>query len=303
MRDFFKKGIRLIKNARFLSVAILATLLQTVDIGMVYSQNTGNAIPVASQQNKKRITGTVTDPDGEPLVGVTVQILNSGVGTITNAKGLYVIDVRSTDVLSFSYISFVKQEVPVKGQDVLNITLKPDAQMMEDVVVVGYGKQKRAGMVSSISSVTSKQLVAPTGNLTNNLSGQLAGLISIQRSAEPGRDDAEFWIRGISTFKGGTNPLILVDGVPREISNIEPDEIETFTLLKDAAATAVYGAEGANGVILVTSKRGTISKPRISLRSEYSVATPQRLPKFVDSWDYLELALSRIHISEPTRPS
>ncbi len=280
----------MIKNARFLSVVILATLLQTVDVGMVYSQNTGNATQVASQQNKKRITGTVTDEDGEPLVGVTVQVLNTSVATVTNIKGLYVIDVRNTDVLSFSYISFQKQEIPVKGQDVLNVTMKPDAQMMEDVVVVGYGKQKRAGMVSSISSVTSKQLVAPTGNLTNNLSGQLAGLISIQRSAEPGRDDAEFWIRGISTFKGGTNPLILVDGVPREISNIEPDEIETFTLLKDAAATAVYGAEGANGVILVTSKRGTISKPKISLRSEYSVATPQRLPKFVDSWDYLELA-------------
>lgn len=290
MRNIYKKGNKLIKNARVLSVVILATLFQIVDIGSAYSQNTGNTTQAISQQNKKRITGNVIDSDGEPLIGVRVQVANTSTGTITNSKGLYVIDVRNTDILSFSYIGFLKQDIPVKGQEVLNVTMKPDVQMMEDVVVIGYGKQKRAGMVSSISSITSRELIAPTGNLTNNLSGQLAGLISIQRSAEPGRDDAEFWIRGISTFKGGTNPLVLVDGIPRDISNIEPDEIESFTLLKDAAATAVYGAEGANGVILVTSKRGTISKPKISVRTEFSTATPQRLPKFVDSWDYLELA-------------
>lgn len=290
MINYCKRGIQFIKNARLLSVVIVATLLQSVDVGLLSAQSNTNSSQSASQQAKKRITGTVTDPEGEPLIGVSVQVVNSTNGTITNAMGVYVLDVRSTDVVSFSYVGFLKQDIVVKGQEVLNVTLKPDVQMMEDVVVVGYGKQKRAGMVSSISSVTSKQLVAPTGNLTNNLSGQLAGLISIQRSAEPGRDDAEFWIRGISTFKGGTNPLVLVDGIPRDINNIEPDEIESFTLLKDAAATAVYGAEGANGVILVTSKRGTISKPRISVRTEYSVATPQRLPEFVDSWDFLELA-------------
>src|SRR5690606_24669973 len=112
----------------------------------------------------------------------------------------------------------------------------------------------------------------------------------IQRNAEPGRDDAEFWIRGISTFAGGSQPLVLVDGIPRKIGEIEADEIETFSLLKDAAATAVYGAEGANGVILVTTKRGTVSKPRISFRAEASTARPQRVPEFVDSWDYIELA-------------
>lgn len=283
MKFFLIKDNKIFGMKHLFRILLLMVLFQSVDVGVAFSQQT-------TQGNKRRITGTITDTNNEPLVGATVQIKNSGVGTVTNVDGLYVMDVKDGDVLSFSYIGFLKQELPVKNKTVLNVSLSQDVQMMEDVVVIGYGKQKRAGMVSSISTIGTKELIAPTTNLTNNLAGQLAGLISIQRSAEPGRDDAEFWIRGISTFKGGTNPLILVDGIPRDISNIEPDEIETFTLLKDAAATAVYGAEGANGVILVTTKRGTISKPRISIRSEYSIATPQRLPKFVDSWDFLELA-------------
>lgn len=242
------------------------------------------------QNNKKRITGTVTESNGDPLTGVNVTIKNSADGTITNIDGLYVIDAKENDVLIFNYIGFLKQEIRVSDKNVINVTLQEDEQMLEEVVVIGYGQQNKASVVSSVSTVTSKELTVPTSNLTNNLAGQLAGLISIQRSGEPGRDDAEFWIRGISTFKGGTQPLILVDGIPRSMSNIEPDEIETFTLLKDAAATAVYGAEGANGVILITSKRGNISKPKISFRGEYSISQPTRLPDFVDSWDYLELA-------------
>jgi TonB-linked SusC/RagA family outer membrane protein len=280
------KNNKFIREVGLFDILLILFLLLTVDVGVAYSQSSGET----SKPEVRRITGTLSDTNGEPLIGATVQVLNSSVGTITNSVGLYVIDVRETDVLSFSYIGFLKQDIPVKGKNVLNVVLQSDVQMFEDVVVIGYGKQKRAGMVSSISVVGTKELMAPTSNLTNNLAGQLAGLISIQRSAEPGRDDAEFWIRGISTTQGGSNPLILVDGIPRAISNIEPDEIESFTLLKDASATAVYGAEGANGVILVTSKRGTISKPKVSLRSEYSIATPQRIPEFVDSWQYLELA-------------
>ncbi len=241
------------------------------------------------QNKKKRITGTVSDSNGDPLIGVTVSVKNTTNGTVSNIEGLYVIDALETDELVFNYVGFLKQEVRVGNKGVINITLQEDEQMLEEVVIVGYGQQNKASVVSSVSTVTSKELSAPTSNLTNNLGGQLAGLISIQRSGEPGRDDAEFWIRGISTFKGGTKPLVLVDGIPRAISNIEPDEIETFSLLKDAAATAVYGAEGANGVILITSKRGNISKPKISFRGEYSVSKPTRLPDFVDSWDYLEL--------------
>ncbi len=244
----------------------------------------------AQAQNRMRVTGTVTDPSGSPLVGVAVSIQNTAVGTATNADGLYVIDVPSDNVLHFAYIGYLSKDVPVQGASMVNVTLEPDSQMVEEIVVVGYGKQKRMAMVSAVSSVAAKALSAPTTNLTANLSGQIAGLISVQRSAEPGRDDAEFFIRGMASYTGGNNPLVLVDGVPREMGSIEADEIESFSVLKDAAATAVYGSEGANGVVLITTKRGLISKPKITFRAEYSLASPQRVPDFVDSWQYVELA-------------
>ncbi|MDR0510676.1 MAG: TonB-dependent receptor [Rikenellaceae bacterium] len=278
------------KDAGVLRAFALVSLLLITGAGTAFAQNAETATPTAQQQ-KKRITGTVTDPDGRPLLGVAVSIHNTTIGTTTNAEGLFVIDARSNDdVLTFSYIGFLSQNVTVGTQVVINIALQTDVNQIEDVVVVGYGKQKRGSIASAVSTIGRTELKAPTSNLTNNLAGQLAGLIAVQRTGEPGRDDAEFWIRGISTYRGGSTPLILVDGIPREFSNIEPDEIESFTILKDAAATAVYGAEGANGVILVTTRRGAISKPKISLRAEYSLASPQRLPDFVDSWQFLELA-------------
>lgn len=291
-----KRLLKKVKNAqctsglcRILCVGALAMLFQLISTGIAYSQN-DPVVPKEAQQNKKRITGRVTSPNGEPLPGASVRIRNTSIGTATNNDGLYVIDALATDVLSFTYTGFLSKDTALNGSSVLNVVLQPDVLLNEEVVVIGYGKQKRAAMVSSISTVGSQELRSPSGNITGNLAGQLSGLISIQRTAEPGRDDAEFWIRGISTFKGGSKPLILVDGIPREINDIEPDEIETFSVLKDAAATAVYGAEGANGVILVTTKRGIVSKPRISFRAEHSMASPQRLPEFVDSWEYLELA-------------
>lgn len=290
MKRKSKQSRTLFGDARLLFVVMLTMLLQCICTGVVYAQNGNTLVPGSTLQNKKRITGKVTNAAGEPLVGASVGIKNSSVGTTTNSEGLYVIDALPVDLLTFSYTGYVSRDTVVNGIEVLNMVLERDIQMAEQVVVVGYGKQKKAAMVSSVSTVTAKELMAPTGNITGNLAGQLSGLIAIQRNAEPGRDAAEFWIRGISTFAGGSQPLVLVDGIPRKIGEIEADEIETFSLLKDAAATAVYGAEGANGVILVTTKRGTVSKPRISFRAELSTAQPQRVPEFVDSWTYLELA-------------
>lgn len=238
------------------------------------------------------VKGTVADTSGLPLPGVSVILKNkTSTGTSTDANGNYIIAVPDDATLVFSYAGYKKMEVAVDGRDRIDVVLQSDISNLEEVVVIGYGEQKKSSVVSSMSTITPEKISFPTRNLTNNLSGQLAGLMSIQRTGEPGRDDAEFWIRGISTFAGGTtnSPLVLVDGVPRAINNIEPDEIETFTVLKDAAATAVYGAEGANGVILVTTKRGTLSKPYVSFRTEHSFSKPTRLPEFVDSWQYLEL--------------
>ena len=261
MEKFYKTSIGYARALKSAGIALLLVMFLSVSVDAVHAQG------ASAQTGKRRITGTITDADGSPLVGATVYIKDTNVGTTTNTEGLFVIDVLPKQQITISYIGYLSQTLPTDGREVFNIKLQSDTDQLEEVVIVGYGKQKRQAMVSSIATVGSRDLMqSSSSNLTSNLAGQLAGLISIQRSAEPGRDDAEFWIRGISTFKGGTNPLVLVDGIPRDINNIEADEIETFSILKDAAATAVYGAEGANGVILVTTKRGTISRPKISFR-------------------------------------
>jgi len=239
---------------------------------------------------KKRITGKVVDEAGIPLIGVSVTIQNTSDGTITNSEGLFVIDASSDQTLVLSYVGFLAKTIKVGDDLSLNIVLQEDSEALEEVVVIGYGKQTKSSVVSSISSIGENELRIPTRSLSGGLAGRLPGVISVQRNGEPGYDDAEFWIRGVSTFAGGSSPLILVDGVPRNMNNIEPDEIESFSVLKDAAATAVYGAEGANGVVLITTKRGKAVKPVISFRGEFSLSSPTRVPEFVDSWQYLELA-------------
>ena len=260
---------------------MLITLFISAGITSVYAQDDG----------KRRITGTVTDENGQPLPGAYVYIKGTEVGTTTNLDGMYVIDINQTDELTFSFISYLEQTIkPRSSSNTLNVSLKPDTNALEEAVAVAYGAQKRQAIVSSLSTITTDDLKVTSTNITSSIQGQLPGLIAVQRNAEPGRDDAEFWIRGVSSFKGGTSPLVLVDGVERSITDLDADEIESFSLLKDAAATAMYGAEGANGVILVTTKRGHIGKQQISLRVEQNLSVPYRIPDFVDSWDYMRLA-------------
>lgn len=243
----------------------------------------------ATQQSKTKITGVVTDSNGESVIGASVAEKGTTNGVITDIDGRYEIYVRNNDaVLSVSYLGYVTQEIKVAGKRNLNIILYEDAKVIGEVVVVGYGQQKKSSVVSAINTITTEELRMPSRNLTNNLAGQVAGLIAVQRSGEPGYDNSDFWIRGVSSFTGGTSPLILVDGVPREMQDVEPDEIETFSLLKDAAATAVYGAEGANGVILITTKRGQVVKAQISVRAETSITQPTRLPQYSSSYEYLK---------------
>ena len=239
--------------------------------------------------SKRTLKGLVTDTDGNPVIGGTVMIEGTTTGTMTDMDGRYELSAKSGETLIFSYIGYNSEERKLKNEKTLNIRLMESSISLDDVVIVGYGRQKKESVVSSINTVTTKELKIPTRNLTNSLAGQVAGLIAVQRTGEPGYDNSEFWIRGVSSFKGGTSPLVLVDGVPRNMADIEPDEIETFTLLKDAAATAVYGAEGANGVIIITSKRGKIQKPRITFKVEGTNITPTRLPSFLGSADFLSI--------------
>jgi TonB-linked SusC/RagA family outer membrane protein len=235
------------------------------------------------------VSGKVTSETGEPLANASVTVKGTNKGATTNANGIFIIDAKPDDVLVVSMVGYMPYEITVGNLVSFNITMKQTESKSEEVVVVGYGRQKKQSVVSSISTVKGTDIRFPARNISNNLAGQIAGLVSIQRSGEPGYDNADFWIRGISTFAGGTRPLVLVDGVPRNFNDIEADEIETFSVLKDAAATAVFGAEGANGVIVVTTKRGQAKSPVITFRTEHSLASPSRLPTFVSSDEYLGL--------------
>ena len=235
------------------------------------------------------VSGKVTSETGEPLFNASVTVKGTSRGVTTNENGIFIIDAQPQDVLVISIIGYQPLELIVGDQTNVNITMKLEVSKTEEVVVVGYGRQKKQSVVSAVSTVRGSDIRIPARNLSVNLAGQIAGLVSIQRNGEPGYDNADFWIRGISTFAGGTRPLVLVDGVPRNFNDIEADEIETFSVLKDAAATAVFGAEGANGVIVVTTKRGQARAPVITFRTEHSLAKPDRLPTFVTSDQFLTL--------------
>lgn len=243
-----------------------------------------------SQQKKQTVTGLLTDADGNPIIGATVMIKGTTQGVMTDMDGKYILNnVKNGDIIEYRYIGFNTEEKEYKGEQTINIRMTEATVGLDDVVVIGYGQQKKESVVSSINTITAKELSLPTRSLSNNIAGQIAGVLAVQRTGEPGKDNSEFWIRGISSFAGGTTPLVLVDGVPRSMNDITVDEIETFTVLKDASATAVYGAEGANGVVLITSKRGTAQKPTLDIRAEFSVAKPTRMPSMLGSYDYLTL--------------
>lgn len=242
------------------------------------------------KQDIVKVSGIVVDTLGEVITGASiVSKANSNIGTSTDRNGRFILEVPINSTIAISSVGYLGQEVQVTREREYRIVLYTDEAGLEEIVVVGFGQQKKESVVSSISTVQGERLRAPTRSLSNNLAGQIPGLIAVQRSGMPGYDDAEFWIRGTSSFAGGTSPLVLVDGIPRSLNNIDPDEIETFSLLKDAAATAVYGAEGANGVILITSKRGKVQKTEISYRGEYSYSTPTRVPNVASSFDYMRL--------------
>ncbi|GAA4298471.1 TonB-dependent receptor [Aestuariibaculum suncheonense] len=241
-------------------------------------------------QQENEITGVILDSEGIPIPGANVVEVGSGVGVMTDFDGKFTLTLQTKKPkIKVSFVGYTTLEVNIGSKRHYELILETNTEALDDVVVVGFGKQKEASLVSAVSTVKGEQLRMPNRSLSNNLAGQIPGLIAIQRSGEPGYDNSEFWIRGISSFAGGTGPLVLVDGIPRSLNDIDPDEIQTFTLLKDAAATAVYGAEGANGVILITSKRGVNQKTVISYRGEYGVSEPTRLPEFVGAGDFMRL--------------
>ncbi len=235
------------------------------------------------------IRGQVVDEDGIPLVGVTVQVENTMVGSITDADGNFSLNAPLYDTLVFSYIGYDKKKVAVRSSDNISVQLSPSASGLNEVVVVGYGTQKKLDVTSSVSQVSGDEVrKTPTANLQNGLNGKLPGLFSQQRSGQPGSESAaNIYIRGVSTFTGSQLPLVLVDNVEypyEQLFLIDPNEVASISILKDAAATAIYGIKGANGVILVTTRRGELGKPVIHLRSQWGIQSPVHILKTLNSY-------------------
>lgn len=283
--------------------AFLCSLMLAPALGV----NTVFALPMQAasaqqQQGNIRVSGTVVDAENNPLIGVTVTVKGTKNVVVTDADGHFYITVpNKSSHLQFNYIGFKPQEVKVGSDISFNIQLKEDAVSTDEVVVVGYGNQKKLSVIGAIQTLDPKKLeVGSSRSLSNNLAGQLAGIIAYQPSGEPGYDNSQFWIRGISTFgEGGSSPLVLVDGVERSLNDIDPAEIESFSVLKDASASAMYGVRGANGVILINTKRGTVAKPSIDFRFEQAITKPTKLPQFIGAAEYMSLLNSLA--SDPTR--
>lgn len=260
-----------------------------------------------NQENKQdiNINGTVWDEQGNPLPGVNVMVKSANIGTTTDVNGNYFLAVPGKgSVLVFSYIGFETKEVRVGSQININVNLTEVSNSLEEVVVVGYGSQKKASVIGSITVIEPELLQqGSTRAVSNNLAGQLAGVIAVQRSGEPGADGSNFWIRGISSFQdAGRSPLVLVDGIERTLDDLDPAEIESFSVLKDASASAVYGVRGANGVILVNTKRGKLGKPAVNVHYEQGFTQPVRLPQYIGSADYLSL-MNEIQMDGGLEPS
>ncbi|RYY62601.1 MAG: TonB-dependent receptor [Chitinophagaceae bacterium] len=241
-------------------------------------------------QGGRSVTGTVTDVNGVPLNGATVVVKGSTGGTSTGQNGVFQINVNSdADSLVFSAIGYQTLTQVVGPNTILVISLQNQAlTSMDAVTVVGFGRQRRISVVGAQSTIAPAELKMPVANISTLLAGRVAGVVGVQRSGEPGRDGADIWIRGIATT-GSSAPLVLVDGVARSISNIDPEDIESFTIIKDAAGSAVYGARGANGVVIVVTKKGKIGSPQVSLDYNEGFTTFTVRPKMLDGVTYMNL--------------
>lgn len=241
---------------------------------------------------KKKVTGKILDENGDPLIGAAIQEVGTTNGVISDMNGQFILQTTSaTPTIEISYVGYQTQRMKVQGDKLLSITMHEDAQTLNDVVVVGYGTQKKVSVTGSLATTQGSDIAkVPTTNITNSLAGRLPGLVSYNRSGEPGYDDAGLLIRGSSTT-GDSSPLIVVDGVADRagsMGRIDPNDIESITILKDASA-AIYGSRAANGVILITTKRGKEDKVSISYNGNVGMSLPTILPEMCSSWQYAQL--------------
>lgn len=257
-------------------------------------------------QQRKYITGKVMDAQGEVLPGVAILIEGSTRGVTTDLDGSFSIEAESKDKLIISYIGMVSQSILVGTQTKLTIVLQEKADELDEVTIVAFAKQKKESVVASISTIKPGELKVPSSNMTSALGGRIAGIISYQRSGEPGKDNTEFFIRGVTTFnEHARGPLILIDNVELsadDLARLQPDDIASFSIMKDATATALYGARGANGVILVSTKEGQEGKARLNIRFENSFSSPTERVKTVDPISYMKYFNEAVLTRNPQNP-
>jgi TonB-linked SusC/RagA family outer membrane protein len=254
------------------------------------------------------IKGLVRDENGEGIPGVSVLVKGTNNGTATDRDGNYqiVVPEGSGGILVFSFLGYKTKEEPIDGRTAIDVALEVDVASLEEVVVVAFGTQKKSSMVSSIETVTPSELKVPSSNLTTALAGRVSGVIAYQRSGEPGADNSDFFIRGVTTFGYKKDPLILIDGIEqtsRELARLHVDDIAAFSILKDATATALYGARGANGVIQVSTKRGGEGPASVSFRFENSFSSNTQNIELADPITYMQLANEAVLTRNPLSPS
>lgn len=253
-------------------------------------------------QQRKTVRGKVLDSSGETLPGAAIIVEGSTRGVTTDMDGTFSIEVENKDKLVVSFLGMESQTIPVGNQTEILINLKEKTDMLEEVTVVAFAKQKKESLVASITTVKPAELKVPSSNLTTALAGRMSGLISYQRSGEPGLDNAEFFIRGVTTFGYKKDPLILIDNnesSSTELSRLQPDDIASFSIMKDATATALYGSRGANGVILVTTKSGVEGKMKLNIRFEEALSQPTKLPELADPVTYMLLHNESVRTRNP----
>src|SRR5690554_638332 len=254
-------------------------------------------------QQQKTIRGIVIEAETEePLPGATILVENSTRGVTTDIDGTFEIRAEPSDKLVVSFLGLESQTLEVNDETFFTVEMMPMASELDEVTVVAFGRQKKESVIASITTITPGELKVPSSNLTTALAGRAAGVISFQRTGEPGADNASFFVRGITTFGTNTNPLILIDNIELtsdDLARLQPDDIEGFSIMKDATATALYGARGANGVILVTTKRGQQGKIRVTARVENSISSPTKRLKLSDPITYMKMHNEAITTREP----
>ncbi|MDE5555752.1 MAG: TonB-dependent receptor [Muribaculaceae bacterium] len=276
------------KRQCFLKLWSLAAVL-CLSYGNIYAADAPE--PQASKSSVKgvvtKVTGTVLDELGEGIPGASVKLVGGSKGAITDIDGTFSIEVPKGSKLEISFLGYTPQTIVVGDKTSYTVELHPQSEVLDEVVAVAFGKQKKESVVGAISTIDASSLKVPVGNLSSAIAGKIAGAVVMQRTAEPG-SSADFWIRGISSFGANNRPLILVDGIERSMDLVDPEDIQSFSILKDATATALYGVRGANGIVLITTKRGSESKPKVSAKVEYGYTDPVKMPKLANAEQWID---------------